>query len=99
MNKQISAVWQMEWLQVRRSRMVQAMWLFLVFTAVYALVYGYGSVQKQQENQVLLDSLNDSNRAEYIGYFSDPKLADSVQFGMNSLYDCDRIWLSTVPQG
>lgn len=87
MNKQISAVWQMEWLQVRRNRMVQAMWLFLVFTAVYAMVYGYGSVQKQQENQVLLDSLNDSNRAEYIGYFSDPKLADSVQFGMNSLYD------------
>ncbi|MGB4771626.1 MAG: ABC transporter permease subunit [Chitinophagaceae bacterium] len=90
MSKLLSAVWQMEWLQLRRSRMVQIMWLFLFFTAGYALMYGYGSVQKQQGNQMLLDHLNDSTRNVYLSYFRDPKLADSVRFGydgMNSLYD------------
>ena len=90
MIKLISAIWKMEWLQLRRNRMVQVMWLFLLLTAVYALVYGYGSVQKQQLNQDLLDHLNDSTRKEYLDYFRDPKLADSVRFGfagMNSLYD------------
>lgn len=90
MSNLTTTIFKFEWLQLKRSLLINVMLLLMALCAAYAIYYGNSSIKKQMKNISFIKSADDSIKNKFYHYFDDKKIADSMRFGwagMNSLYD------------